>query len=103
MEAPDGTRGAFDDFFGDWYVSERGWRVLDVVREVADEVDATPAQVSLRWLMEWDEITCIPIVGARTPEQLEENVAATEVSLSDEQWDRIMNARYNPEGDLWGH
>jgi 1-deoxyxylulose-5-phosphate synthase len=53
--------------------------------------------------MEWDEIICIPIFGACTPEQLEENVAATEVPLSDEQWDRIMNARYNPEGDLWGH
>lgn len=103
MEAPDGTRGSFDDLFGDWYVSERGWKVLAVVREVAAEVDATPAQVSLRWLMEWDEITCIPIIGARTPDQLDENVAATEISLSDEQWDRIMNARYNPDGDLWGH
>ena len=102
VEAPDGARGSFDDFFGDWYASERGWQVLDEVRAVADEVDATPAQVSLRWLMDWDDFSCIPIVGARTPEQLEENVAATEVDLSDEQWDRIMDARYDPDGDLWG-
>jgi aryl-alcohol dehydrogenase-like predicted oxidoreductase len=102
VEAPDGARGSFDDFFGDWYASERGWQVLDEVRAVADEVDVTPAQVSLRWLMDWDDFSCIPIVGARTPEQLEENVAATEVDLSDEQWDRIMDARYDPDGDLWG-
>ncbi|MFC6862850.1 aldo/keto reductase [Halomicroarcula sp. GCM10025817] len=102
VEAPDGARGSFDDFFGDWYASERGWKVLEAVRAVADEVDATPAQVALRWVMDWDEFTCVPIVGARTPEQLEENVAATDVDLSDEQWDRIMDARYDPEGDLWG-
>ncbi|MFC7020797.1 MULTISPECIES: aldo/keto reductase [Haloarcula] len=102
VEAPDGARGSFDDFFGDWYASERGWKVLEAVRTVADEVDATPAQVALRWVMDWDEFTCVPIVGARTPEQLEENVAAADVDLSDAQWDRIMDARYDPEGDLWG-
>jgi aryl-alcohol dehydrogenase-like predicted oxidoreductase len=103
VEAPDGTRGSFDDYFGDWYTSERGWQVLDEVRRVADEVGATPAQVALRWLMDWDEFTCVPIVGARTAEQLSENVAAADVSLSDDQWDRIMDARYAPDGTLWGH
>ncbi|WP_458210399.1 aldo/keto reductase [Haladaptatus sp. NG-SE-30] len=103
VEAPDGSRGSFDDFFGDWYVSERGWKVLDTVREVADEVEATPTQVSLRWLMDWDEFTCIPIVGARTTEQLAENVKVTDIKLSDKQWNQIMDARYSPDGSLWGH
>ncbi|MEY7848441.1 aldo/keto reductase [Natrarchaeobius sp. A-rgal3] len=103
VEGPDGARGSFDDFFGDWYASERGWKVLEAVRSVAEEVDATPAQVSLRWLADWEEFTCVPIVGARTPDQLEENVAATEVDLSDEQWNRIMDARYRPDGTRWGH
>jgi aryl-alcohol dehydrogenase-like predicted oxidoreductase len=101
--APDGSRANFDDHFGDWYASKRGWKVLDAVREVADELDATPAQVSLRWLIEWDEFTCIPIVGARTTEQLAENVAGTDLSLSDDQWDRIMDARYREDDQLWGH
>ncbi len=101
--APDDSRGSFDDLFGDYYASERGWKVLEEVRAVADEVDATPAQVALAWLMDWDEFTCVPIVGARTPDQLRENAAATEVSLTDDQWDRIMDARYRDDGTLWGH
>ncbi|MFB6136231.1 MAG: aldo/keto reductase [Halobacteriaceae archaeon] len=102
---PEGARGALDDMFEDWYVSERGWHVLDAVREVADEVGATPAQVSLAWLMEQDAFTCVPIAGARTPEQLEENAGAVDVDLSEEQFDRIELARYeDPESRTrWGH
>ncbi|WP_017342586.1 aldo/keto reductase [Halorubrum sp. T3] len=101
--APDGSRASFDDRFERFYLSERGWKVLDAVRDVADELDATPAQVALAWLTEWDEFTCVPIVGARTVDQLDENVAAADLDLSDEQWDRIMDARYAPDGSLWGH
>jgi aryl-alcohol dehydrogenase-like predicted oxidoreductase len=103
VEAPDGSRGSLDEFFSDYYLSERGWHVLDAIREVADEVDATPAQVSLRWLMDQSEFTCIPIVGARTVEQLAENVAACDVSLSAEQHDRITDARYAEDGRRYGH
>jgi aryl-alcohol dehydrogenase-like predicted oxidoreductase len=103
VAGPDGARGSFDAMFGNYYVSERGWRVLDAVREVADEVDATPAQVALRWLMDHDAFTCVPIIGARTVAQLDENVAAADVTLSDEQWTRIMDARYRPDGSFWGH
>jgi len=45
---------------------ERGWYVLDEVRAIADEVDATPAQIALRWLMDQPDFDCVPIVGART-------------------------------------
>ncbi|RYJ13311.1 aldo/keto reductase [Halogeometricum borinquense] len=101
--APDGSRASFDDRFEQFYLSKRGWNVLDTIRTVADEVDASPAQVALRWLMDYPEATVIPIVGARTEEQLDENVEAADVSLSEDQWERIMNARYDDEGRLWGH
>jgi len=58
-------------------------------RAVGEEVDATPAQVSLRWLMDHERFTCVPIVGARTVDQLDENFGAIEVELSDDQWERI--------------
>jgi aryl-alcohol dehydrogenase-like predicted oxidoreductase len=103
VRAPDGSRGSFDDYFGDWYPSERGWRVLDAIREVAAEVDASPAQVALRWLADYDEATVVPIVGARTPDQLAENVGMTDVTLSDDQYDRILRARYREDGTLRGH
>ncbi|SNZ03003.1 Predicted oxidoreductase [Natronoarchaeum philippinense] len=101
--APDDSRGEIDPNFDDYYVSERGWEVLDEIRAVADEVDATPAQVSLRWLIDQSKFTCVPIVGARTPDQLEENVGAVDVDLSEDQHARISEARYDEEGRRWGH
>ncbi|WP_129115053.1 aldo/keto reductase [Halegenticoccus tardaugens] len=103
VTAPDGSRGSFDEYFADYYVSERGWHVLDAIREVADEVDASPAQVALRWLMDQPDFTCVPIVGARTVDQLDENVDACEIDLSDEQFERILDARYDEEGNVIGH
>ncbi|MDJ1430791.1 aldo/keto reductase [Halostagnicola sp. A-GB9-2] len=95
--APDGSRGSLDDMFDDYYATEQAWDVLEAVEDVSDEVDATPAQVSLRWLMDQSKFDCVPIVGARTPDQLEENVGAVEVELTDEQFDRIDGARDGAE------
>jgi len=92
IEAPDGSRADLSEHFADWYLNDEAWDVLDEIRAVADEADATPAQVSLRWLMDHERFTCVPIVGARTVDQLDENVGAVDVSLSDEQWARIDDA-----------
>jgi aryl-alcohol dehydrogenase-like predicted oxidoreductase len=89
---PDGSRADVDAAFEDDYVADAAWNVLEEVRAVADEVDATPAQVSLRWLMDHERFTCVPIVGARTVDQLDENFSAVDVSLSDDQWARIDDA-----------
>ncbi|MCU4800184.1 aldo/keto reductase [Halobacteria archaeon HArc-gm2] len=89
VEAPDGSRADLDEHFEDWYLSERAWDVLDEVRAVADEADATPAQVSLRWLMDHERFTCVPIIGARTVDQLDENLGAVDVELTDKQFERI--------------
>ncbi|MEA1931198.1 MAG: aldo/keto reductase [Euryarchaeota archaeon] len=103
VRAPDGSRGSFDERFERFYLSERGWKVLDEIRAVADELDASPAQVSLRWLMDQEAFTCVPIVGARTTDQLEENLGAAEVSLTADQHDRITDARFDEDGRRWGH
>ena len=103
VRAPDGSRGSFDERFERFYLSERGWKVLNAVRAVADEVDATPAQVALRWLMDQQDFTCVPIVGARTVDQLEENLGAAAVSITADQHDRITDARYDEDGRRWGH
>jgi len=85
---PEGSRGDLQDWEE---FSERQWDVLETVQAVAEEVDATPAQVSLRWLME-QEFDCVPIIGARTAEQMEENAAAADVDLSAAQVERIDEA-----------
>lgn len=90
VDAPEGSRADIQNRERDW--EDRQWQVLDAVRSVAEENDATPAQVSLRWLRDIEEFTCIPIVGARTTDQLEDNLGAVEVSLSEDQRERITAA-----------
>ncbi len=91
-EPAEDTRGATDQQFRDSYLTEENFDVMDVVQDVANEIDTTPAKVSLAWLLEHDAVTA-PIIGARTVEQLHENLAATEVSLTDDQFERLMDAK----------
>jgi pyridoxine 4-dehydrogenase len=54
------------------------------VDEIAREHDATAGQVALAWLLAKSEVM-LPIPGTSSVEHLEENVAAAELSLSDEE------------------
>lgn len=96
---PEGSRAAIaTEDFNRKYVSDTAWSVHDAICTVADEIDARPAQVALRWLIQQDNFeTVVPIVGARTEAQLEENVGATEIELSDRQRSRITAARVSNE------
>jgi len=64
------------------------WAVLNTVREIAAEHDVTPTQVSLAWLLDRDVVTA-PIVGPKTTDQLDENLGALDVSLSDDEVARL--------------
>ncbi|MDO5547196.1 MAG: aldo/keto reductase [Eubacteriales bacterium] len=62
----------------------RGRELLDYLRRLAEEKQATPAQLSLAWMLgkkEW----IIPIPGSRKPKRLQENLQAAEVTLSSEE------------------
>jgi aryl-alcohol dehydrogenase-like predicted oxidoreductase len=56
--------------------------LLDLLRSVAAEHDAKPAQVALAWLLSLPQVVVIP--GASSVEQLEFNVAAAELDLPPE-------------------
>ncbi|WP_336000378.1 aldo/keto reductase [Halorientalis halophila] len=60
----------------------------DVIADVAEERDATPEQVTLAWHLQHSPVT-LPIPGTSSVEHLEENVAATEIRLTDEELARI--------------
>ena len=60
----------------------------DAVREVADAHDATPQQIALAWLLEHSDVT-LPIPGTSSVDHLEQNVAASGIELSDEQYQRL--------------
>ena len=57
---------------------------LAVLKSIAQEVGATPNQVVLAWMMQGTP-AIIPIIAASTPEQLQENLDAQQVTLSPEQ------------------
>ncbi|MGY1846631.1 aldo/keto reductase [Blastococcus sp. SYSU DS1021] len=57
--------------------------LLDVLREVSDAHDATPAQVALAWLVAQPRVVVIP--GASSVEQLEFNAAADQLVLADDE------------------
>jgi aryl-alcohol dehydrogenase-like predicted oxidoreductase len=96
---PDGSRADLSEEFGPF--SESEWAVLDAVREVAAELDASPAQVAIRWTMAVDGVTSVPIVGARSRDQLEENLGALDLSLSTDQHDRISSAGEGDDTSSW--
>jgi pyridoxine 4-dehydrogenase len=59
--------------------------------EVAHAHDATPSQVALAWLLARSKVM-LPIPGTSSVEHLEENMAAAELTLSDEERDAIAAA-----------
>ena len=71
--------------------SPRNWRILDAVQAVAAEHESTAAAVSLAWLLEKPTVASV-IFGARSVAQLEDNLKATQVKLTDEQMKRMDEA-----------
>jgi aryl-alcohol dehydrogenase-like predicted oxidoreductase len=70
---------------------ERTWDVIDAVREVADKRGASLAQVALAWLVDRPTVTSV-ILGARTLEQLDDNLGAAELHLTPDEVSRLDEA-----------
>ncbi len=64
---------------------------FEVLRQVAQELGATPNQVVLAWMLHQDPAV-IPLFGASSVEQLDEALAAVELELDAELMDRLDNA-----------
>jgi aryl-alcohol dehydrogenase-like predicted oxidoreductase len=62
------------------YLDGRGLRILDALDQVADQHDATPAQVALAWLIARPSVTA-PIASATSLDQLRDLVASTRLTL----------------------
>ncbi len=93
------SRAAESSRFRDAYLTDENFDVLDELRAVAEEVGASVAQTAVAYHMAHDGIAA-PIIGARTVEQLEENLGAAEVELSDERFERLETAKGGPYSDL---
>jgi aryl-alcohol dehydrogenase-like predicted oxidoreductase len=89
VAAGDGTRRSVT--LANGVLTTRNFAIVDVVKEVAEELGRTPAQVGLAWTLRNPGVTA-PIIGARTPAQLADNLGALEVDLTAAQLARLDEA-----------
>lgn len=68
--------------------TDRTWAILDVVAEIAHNHDASMAQVALAWVRERPMVSSV-LLGARTVEQLTDNLSSATVALSDGETARL--------------
>jgi aryl-alcohol dehydrogenase-like predicted oxidoreductase len=90
-DQPAGSRAAVEPEVAGAYLTDEHFDVLGAVRAVAEDVGATPAQVSLAWLRDREDMSA-PVVGARTVDQLQEDLGAADLSLSDARVERLADA-----------
>ena len=62
--------------------------LLDLLHRYAQEKKATPAQISLAWMLHKKDFI-VPIPGMRREERIIENLGAAEVSLTHEEFDSL--------------
>jgi len=62
--------------------SDRGWRTIEALQAMATEKEITPSAIALAWLLAKPTVTSV-IFGARSLEQLDDNLKAADVKLSD--------------------
>ena len=63
---------------------ERTWKILDVMRPIAEAHNCSPARIALAWLLAKPVVTSV-IIGARNIKQLDDNLACVDIKLSEEQ------------------
>lgn len=67
---------------------DRAYDCVDVLREIADSKGVSVAQVALAWLLHQQVVSSV-IIGAKRVEQLNDNIAATKISFSDDELQRL--------------
>lgn len=77
------------------YNNDHTWGVVDTMFEIGQEIEKTPAQIALNWLMQKPGVTA-PIIGARTMAQFEDNMGAVGWALTPEQMERLNTASAKP-------
>ena len=95
QDPPEGSRHA-----GEWdeppvYDEDKLYDTVDVLVEIAEGHGVSPARVALAWLLGRPGVTSV-VIGARTEEQLADNLAAAELELSDAEISRLETVSRPP-------
>jgi aryl-alcohol dehydrogenase-like predicted oxidoreductase len=96
--AEDGRRTAFD--FPP-INKEKAYDIIDVMQAIATTKKVSVAQIALAWLLHQPVVSSI-IIGAKRPEQLDDNIKATTVTLDAVELDQLDTAsKLSPEYPGW--
>jgi aryl-alcohol dehydrogenase-like predicted oxidoreductase len=80
-QGPEGARRSTFDFPP--VDRDKAFRIIDVMRPLAEKHSASVAGIAVAWLLHQGAVTSV-LVGARTREQLQDNLASTKVKLTAE-------------------
>ncbi len=83
---PEGSRRVSFDFPP--VDKDRAFDCVDAMREIADSRKVSVARIALAWLLHQRFVMSV-IIGAKNIEQLDDNLAATEVRLTEEELERL--------------
>lgn len=83
---PDGARRASFDFPP--VDRDRAFNCVDAMREMAEARDVSVARIALAWILQKPFVTSV-ILGAKTVEQLDDNLAAGNIRLTVEELERL--------------
>jgi aryl-alcohol dehydrogenase-like predicted oxidoreductase len=86
-------------------MTERAFETVGVVRAIAEELGRSPAHVALNWVMSRPDIT-VALMGARTVQQVDDNLGALGWQLEEEHLARLdaasrINVGYPQEFQRW--
>lgn len=70
------------------YFKDRNFEILESLKEISQEKDATIAQIAISYVIHQESITA-PIIGANSIEQLEEDIGALEIKLKKDDLKRL--------------
>jgi aryl-alcohol dehydrogenase-like predicted oxidoreductase len=84
--SPDGSRRANFDFPP--VNRDRAFNAVDVMREIGDAKGVSVARIALAWVLHQKHVMSV-IIGAKTIEQLDDNLAATDVTLTETELKRL--------------
>jgi aryl-alcohol dehydrogenase-like predicted oxidoreductase len=88
-DRPAGARYAKDESWAEANVTDRSVRIAQAAADVAKETGRTPSQVALAWVRQQPYGVMVPILGAKTLGQLNDNLGCLEFALTPEQLARL--------------
>jgi aryl-alcohol dehydrogenase-like predicted oxidoreductase len=83
---------------GDPRLNNRNLAIVEAVKQVAGELGTRPAAIAIAWLLARSGPLVIPIVGARTAEQLRQSLAGVDLELPQEALSRLSEVSRIPLG-----